>query len=57
VAEPGADAMSDQARFWMWIVMLALTCLVLGAVLASVARAQADEPAASKPHGSVSVAE
>jgi hypothetical protein len=35
-----ADAISDQARFWFWIVALALTCLILGAVLASAARAQ-----------------
>jgi hypothetical protein len=49
--------MSDQARFWIWIVMLALTCLVLGAVLASVARAQADAPPGSKPVGSLSVVE
>jgi hypothetical protein len=27
--------MSDQARFWMWIVALAVTCLFLGAVLSS----------------------
>jgi hypothetical protein len=32
--------MSDQARFWFWIVALALMCLILGAVLASAARAQ-----------------
>jgi RNA polymerase sigma-70 factor (ECF subfamily) len=34
--------MSDQAKFWLWIVLLALTCAFLGAVIASVARAQAD---------------
>jgi hypothetical protein len=33
--------MSDRARFWFWIVALAVTCLILGAVLASAARAQA----------------
>jgi hypothetical protein len=32
--------MSDQAKFWFWIVALAVTCLFLGAVLASAARAQ-----------------
>jgi hypothetical protein len=49
--------MSDHARFWLWIVMLAVTCLILGAVLASAARAQADELATSKTVGSLSVAE
>jgi RNA polymerase sigma-70 factor, ECF subfamily len=34
---------SDQAKFWLWIVLLALTCAFLGAVIASVARAQADD--------------
>jgi hypothetical protein len=38
--------MSDQARFWLWIVMLAATCLVLGFALGSAARAQR-EPAKS----------
>jgi RNA polymerase sigma-70 factor, ECF subfamily len=33
---------SDQAKFWLWIVLLALTCALLGAVIASVVRAQAD---------------
>jgi hypothetical protein len=31
--------MSDQATFWFWIVVLAVTCLFLGAVLASSAGA------------------
>jgi hypothetical protein len=35
-----SNAMSDQATFWFWIVALALTCLILGAVLASAALAQ-----------------
>jgi hypothetical protein len=34
--------MSDQAKFWFWIVVLAATCLFLGAVLASAARAQGE---------------
>jgi hypothetical protein len=32
--------MSDRARFWFWIAALAVMCLILGAVLASAARAQ-----------------
>jgi hypothetical protein len=28
--------MSDQTTFWCWIAVLAVTCLFLGAVLASV---------------------
>jgi hypothetical protein len=27
--------MSDQVTFWVWIVVLAVTCLFLGAVLSS----------------------
>jgi hypothetical protein len=30
--------MSDHARFWFWIVVLALACVFLGAVLASAAQ-------------------
>jgi hypothetical protein len=31
--------MSDQARFWLWIVVLGVTCLFMGAVLALAASA------------------
>lgn len=36
-ARARANAMSDRARFWFWIAWLVVTCLVLGAVLASAA--------------------
>jgi hypothetical protein len=38
----GGRAVNDHARFWLWIALLALTCLLLGAALsAAVAGAQA----------------
>jgi hypothetical protein len=31
--------MGDKARFWLWVALLAVTCMFLGAVASSVVRA------------------